>query len=208
MGTKTFNRFVEARTRVAVLVLGDPRLLDMYTAKSGLKADLERIRDLGVAAQANSSNRSQAQAAGTAATLTIAQQFDALSVEYRDIMNATHAVRHDLELAGASTDTLAAVDKVLVYEGDVLIREVVEKPDEKKKKVVIRSHGKEAVRSEIERDAARAQEPQGCPRRPRRPPGHGRPFEQARSRRARPLGQAGQSHRKPRRGPERHVVYP
>jgi hypothetical protein len=148
----TFDSTVAARTRAAAQILSTPDLFASYEAKGGTLEDLESIRNHGQTAESLSQAQSAAQAAGGAATLSVLSTFVTLQKEYVGVMGIVQAARRDLVKAGASIDTLSAVDRILVNEAEVAIRTSVA-ADGKKIKKAVKKASQEALRAEIAKDA-------------------------------------------------------
>ena len=148
-----FNSTVAARTRTAENILRDKELLALYIDAGGLKDDLETIAKAGHRAEAMNHAQSSAQATGNAATEEVLTAFVQLQKDYRGIMAVVQAVLHDLRVAEAGPDLIAAVEKILANEAEVSIRTLTG-ADGKKKKKVSRSISQEALRAEIAKDAA------------------------------------------------------
>jgi hypothetical protein len=148
----TFDSTVAARTRAAAQILSTPDLFASYEAKGGTQEDLESIRNHGQTAESLSQAQSAAQAAGGAATLSVLSTFVTLQKEYVAVMGIVQAARRDLGKAGASIDTLRAVDQILVNEAEVAIRTTVT-ADGKKTRKAVKKASQEALRAEIAKDA-------------------------------------------------------
>ena len=151
----TYNSTVAARTRAADQILRTPDLLASYEERGGLKEDLKEIVARGQEAELLSHAQSAAQAQMGGATRTGLEDFVALQKEYAAVMAIVQAVRNDLERQGADAELLAAVDHIIVNEADLVIRTLSAKTEgEKPSKKAIRSLAQEAVRAEIQKDAA------------------------------------------------------
>ena len=144
---------IAARTRAAQQILDHSDLREVYESVGGLPADLEAIRDAGLAAEAQLLAQSSAKSAGSAATLDVLTAFAALQKEYVAVMAAVQASRRDLEKANAAADVLAEVDRILVNEAQVVVSTTAQ-PDGSKKRKASRSMSQEALRAEIAKDAA------------------------------------------------------
>jgi hypothetical protein len=149
-----FNRTVAARTRAAEQILRSPELLALYKALGGLDDDLTKVASAGRNAEALSQRRSGTQAEGGAASLIVLQRFADLQRDYVAVMAVVQAVRGDLVEAGAAKEVVAAVDRILVNECPVVIRTIEAGEGGAKKKLAVRSKAQEAVRAEIQKDAA------------------------------------------------------
>lgn len=144
---------VAARTRAAQQILDHEELRALYESTGGLLADLHAIRDAGIAAEAQMLAQSSAKSAGAAATLDVLAAFAALQKEYVGVMACVQAARRDLEQAGAEAEVLAAVDRILRNEAQVIVSTTAG-PDGAKKRKTSRSESQEALRAEIGKDAA------------------------------------------------------
>lgn len=147
--TDPFNSVVAARTRAAAAMLADEKLLAAYERGGGLKEDLEEIVATGAQAELANQGQSAAEARGIAATVTIWRSFDAVKSEYSQIMGAVKAVASDLRREDAPADVIVAVEQIV--ENEVPVR-VITGPAGKRR--VRRSESQEAVRAEIQKDAA------------------------------------------------------
>lgn len=155
----TYDAHVAARTRAAAEILRVKELLDLYEAHGGLREDLEEIRTLGLKAEALSQTRSGAKAARGSATLTVLESFATLQKEYGAVMAVVRAVKRDLEVKGAPAEVVQSLDTILVNEAAVVIRPVPSAAGEdeggkKPRRRGVRSNSQEAIRAEIQRDAA------------------------------------------------------
>lgn len=153
MARPAFTAQVAARTGAAEEILKTKALLDVYLAKGGKKKDLETIRDRGLEAQAFNLGQSTAGGAGKAATLDVLTAFVDAQREYVAIMAIVRAARHDLEEAGASADTLKAIDQILLNETAVIISTAATQEGKPVRKAA-HSQSQEDVRAEISKDAA------------------------------------------------------
>lgn len=149
--TDTYNALVAARTRAALQILANPRLLGIFEDLGGLKSDLEEIAAAGRKAEALNQRKSAARGArGTASDDALADFAD-LQKEYAAIMGVVQAVRLDLARAGTDKAILDEVDRILANETATVIQ-IVEK-DGTKKRRVNRAQGMEPIRAEIQKDA-------------------------------------------------------
>src|SRR4051794_41032870 len=119
----SYTSIVAARTRAAEYILGNKELLAQFEAKGGLKEDLIAIRDAGRRAEALDVAQKGAQAAGGAATVEVGETFANVQREYVSIMAVVQAVRHDFDRPGTPADLLAELDRILVNEAEVSIRD-------------------------------------------------------------------------------------
>jgi hypothetical protein len=149
---RTIGGLIAARTRTAQHILALADLLALYEAKGGLRRDLEAIRDAGLKAEAHSLAQSVAKGEGSGASLHALEAFAALQREYNEVMAVVQAVRGDLAKAGAGVELIAAIDRILVNEAQVVIR-AVEKEGGGTERHAVRSASQEALRAEIAKDA-------------------------------------------------------
>jgi hypothetical protein len=143
---------IAARTRTAQQMLDQADLLSAYESVGGLKADLEAVRDTGLAAEAQLLSQSSARSAGSAATLEVLTAFAATQKEYAAVMAVVQALHRDLEKSGAGAELVRAVAQILVNEAQVIVTTAAQ-PDGSKKRKVSRSVSQEALRAEIAKDA-------------------------------------------------------
>lgn len=143
---------IAARTRAAQQILDHLDLFAVYESVGGLKADLEAIRDAGLASEAQMLAQGSAKSAGEAATLDVLSAYAAVQKEYVAVMAAVQAARRDLEKAGAAAEVLAEVDRILENEAQVVVSTTAQ-PDGGKKRKTSRSESQEALRAEIAKDA-------------------------------------------------------
>jgi hypothetical protein len=170
---KTFDSRVAARTRAAREILNSPELFAVYERRGGKRADLEKIVEQGQIAERLYQTRSEAQAAGGAATTTVLTEFIALQSENTQVMAAVRATVNDLREAAAPAEVVQGLDKILANETRVVLRPVedqgkAEGGDEGKsegqggeegpgeaqrpRRRAVRSQSQEAIRAEIQKD--------------------------------------------------------
>lgn len=149
-----FNDTVAARTRAASQVLISTELLALFKAQGGLVEDLEHIRDAGLRAEALNQAQTDQQAIGKAGTKTVIERFGALQHDYSQVMAVLRATRLDLVRAKSPAELVSAVDQILRNETQVLIRAVPSADDSAATRKAKRAASQEAVRAEIQKDAA------------------------------------------------------
>ena len=170
---RTFDSIVAARTRAAGEILNSPELLAIYERRGGKRSDLEKIVEQGQLAESLYQTRSEAQAAGGAATTTVMTDFIALQHESTQVMAAVRAATNDLREAGAPIEVVQGLSKILANETRVVLRPVedegksegggeeksasesgAEKPVEapRPRRRAVRSKSQEAIRAEIQKD--------------------------------------------------------
>ncbi|MGC4122053.1 MAG: hypothetical protein QM765_47230 [Myxococcales bacterium] len=142
---------IAARARCAKQIQDSPNLFAKYEAVGGLADDLKRIIDAGERYAALALAQSQSQASGSEATMQILEKYSDLQRDYSGVMAAVEAVKHDLERASADSELIAQVEKILINETPTVLVPVTGQDGKSKK---VRSKSQEAVRSEIEKDAA------------------------------------------------------
>jgi hypothetical protein len=149
----TFDSTVAARTRAVSQLINDPALLESFIAMGGLLEDLVTIRDQGrtaeLLAQAQESTRSD----GKAATLDVVAQFTALREEYALILAVLRALFGMLKRANADKALLQRLADIIANHAETGIAEITLADGTKQKKAK-KKLSQEAVRAEIERDAA------------------------------------------------------
>jgi hypothetical protein len=172
---RTFDSIVATRTSVAREILTTPELVAAYERRGGKRADLERIVEHGQLAERRYQTRSEAQAAGVAATTTALTEFTVLQSENTEVMAAVRATVNDLREASAPEEVLQALNKILANETRVVLRPVEDQGkseggDEGKsegqgggaedqgkpprpRRHAVRSQSQEAIRAEIQKDA-------------------------------------------------------
>jgi hypothetical protein len=151
-GGKFFNDVVAARTRAAQQILDTPDLRARFESLGGLKADLEKLIQTGLAAEALNHAQSDAKATGKAATIQVLQAFEALQDEYSLILGAARAVRSDLAAEQEPGGVIQRLDDIIRNEAQVTVT-IEEAVDGGKSRKVRRKASQEALRAEIEKDA-------------------------------------------------------
>lgn len=146
----TFNDTVAARTRTADHIRSTPDLFALYESQGGLRSDLDSIFEAGTRAELLTHSRGAIDALGNAATVEVLRDFARLESDYVAIMAVVQAVALDLESAGADSETLASIEKILADETHVTFRPAKDGA----KKRAVKSARQEAVRAEIQKDAA------------------------------------------------------
>ncbi len=148
-----FNDNVAARTRAAQQILGAPDLKARYLDLGGLEADLDVIVQTGLAAEALNHAQSDAKSTGKNATVEVLQTFEALQQEYSLVMGIARAIRGDLTAERAATTIIQRLDDIIKNEAQVTVT-IEEKADGTVKRKASRKVSQEALRAEIEKDAA------------------------------------------------------
>lgn len=152
MSKKSFNSTVAARTRCAIAILGEERLLKRYIALGGLPRDLELIRELGLQAEAANLAQANAKRERTGASLDALKKFADLQREYAAVMSVLLAVKGDLVFEQADAGIVSKVEKILVNEAELSVATVQDEAGNKKRKTR-RTASQEAIRAEVEKDA-------------------------------------------------------
>jgi hypothetical protein len=86
MSDRGFNPVVAARTRTAVEIRDNPKLLHKLIEVGGLPRDLDGIIQTGIAAEAADLAQSRIKSSGKVATLGVSSRFAALQKEYSSVM--------------------------------------------------------------------------------------------------------------------------
>lgn len=168
---QTFDSIVAARTRAASEILSSPALLSIYERRGGKREDLEKIAEHGQRAERLYQMRSEAQAAGGAATATVQNEFTALQRESTEVMVVVRVIANDFRDEGAPVDVTQGLAKILANESRVVLRPVEDQDkgeggDEGKsegkeesqriakrpRRRAVRSQSQEAIRAEIQKD--------------------------------------------------------
>lgn len=154
MARTSYNASVEARTRAAEFIRSHPELLARFLEAGGLEPDLVAISESGREAEAANLAQSGRLADGKAATLDLSRRFAELQREYKRVMAVVRAVRGDLARSGVAgrEELEAALDQILADETAVTV--TLSDRDGKRAREVRRSTSQEAIRAEIQKDAA------------------------------------------------------
>lgn len=148
-----FNSVVAARTRLARHILDDAELLAKWKQLGGLQADLEVIREAGLGAEARNVTQGQVRADGKVATLDVVLAFDQLRNEYSGVMGVLTAVLGDLKEDGPGSTLIAKVEAILKNEAEVGVSTATDAAGAKKR-TTRKKATQEAIRAEIQKDAA------------------------------------------------------
>ena len=149
-----FDEAAAARTRAADLILKSADMLAAFEAVNGHRGDLEAIRDHGARAEALNLAQTEAQRAGTTATLDLLNEIAGVQREYVLIMAAVKAARAALaDQEEPPEELIAQLDAILKDEARVTVRTTTFEDGSTVKKQQA-SRAQEAVRAEIERDAS------------------------------------------------------
>lgn len=118
-----FDEATAARTRAADLILKSADMLATFEAVNGHKGDLEAIRDHGARAEALNLAQTEAQRAGTTATLDLLNEIAGVQREYVLIMGAVNGHRAALaDQEEPPEELIAKVDAILKNEAQVTVR--------------------------------------------------------------------------------------
>jgi len=152
MGKKSFDVFVAARGRCASQIHGNPELLAAYEKGGGLAEDLIEIAISAETAEALNQLQSEKKADTKNATAEVARAYLGLQREYRAVLGVVQAVVLDLQRTDGSSAVVGHLEQILVNEAQLQI-DTFEVEGVKKRKSK-RSVSQEALRAEIEKDAA------------------------------------------------------
>lgn len=158
MATALTEEVVSARTGLALLAL-TADILPKYLAVGGKKTEMEGIRDAGLEHAELLHGQKAAKNAAIVATADVNAQFEAMCSRYSHIMDIARVVRGDLEDRGGDLKDIAELDRIMVNEAAITMREVPlsdeEQPKDgakKTKREARPSLSQEARRGEMARD--------------------------------------------------------